>query len=542
MITKFQKIKDYVSSHKITSIIILVVILVIGYWGYKKFFTPAVPTQYVTEAVVKGTVIESVTGSGQVSTSNQIDLKSKNSGTITYVGVKSGDVVKAGKVLFSLDTTSAQKAIRDAEINLQNAQLSLDKLKIQNSNDNMSASSQKVYDDGFSAVSDTFLDLSSTVSGLDNILGQQNLSDNAARNSGKTALDYRQSAQDSYYKIQNALYKNTTDFRLLNRNSSKADIENIINETYDTTILLSDAIKNIKNFVDYIATDTGRSSEFASSESTLSSYTTTTDGHLSRLFGAKTNIKNNKDTSSNSDLDMQASTLSVEQRQNALQDARDALADYYVYAPFDGTISAVTAKVGDTASGTLGTIITNQKLAIISLNEVDIAKINLGQKVILTFDAILDLTITGAVAEIDSVGTVSQGVVSYNVKISFDVEDVRVKSGMSVSATIIANTAQDVLIVPNSAIKNQNGISYVEILQGSPSVTLPEQVQVQTGLVDDTNTEITSGLKEGDIIVTKTITGTTTTAKSTTPSLLNAVGGSRGSGAAGGAFRGGIGG
>ena len=520
---------------------------IIGYWGYKKFFTPAVPTQYVTEAVVKGTVVESVTGSGQVSTLNQIDLKSKNSGTITYVGVKSGDVVKRGKVLFSLDTTSAQKAIRDAEINLQNAQLSLDKLKIQNSNDNMSASSQKIYDDGFSAVSDTFLDLSTTISGINNILSQQNLSDNAARTISEAALNYRQVAQVSYFKALDAINKNTKDFSSISRNSSNTDIENIINETYNTTLLLSGAIKDTKSFVDFMVANTigGKSSDFTSSQNSLSSYTTTTDGHLSSLSSVKTNIKNNIDTSSNNGLDMQASILSIEQRQNALQDAKDALADYYVSAPFDGTISSVIAKVGDTASGTLGTIITNQKLAIISLNEVDIAKINLGQKVTLTFDAIPDLTITGSVAEIDSVGTISQGVVSYNVKISFDVEDARVKPGMSVSATVIVNTAQDVIVVPNSAIKNQNGTSYVETFsaplapiavgaQGSTSATSPQQTQVQTGLVDDTNTEITSGLKEGDIIVTKTITGSTAKTTTQAPSILGAIGGNRG-GAGGGA-------
>lgn len=541
--TFIQKIKSFISNHKIWSIIILIVLIYASYYFVFKAKANT-ETRYVTSVVSKGNIIVSVSGSGQVSTSNQIDLKAKNSGTVVYVGAKPGDVVKAGRVLFSIDATSAKKAVRDAEINLENAQISLDKLKIQNSNANMSISSQKVYDDGFSAVSNTFLDLPSTISGLDNILGQSNLSDNAARNSGKTALDYRQSAEEAYSKVKDAFDKNIVDFRLVSRDSSKTDIENIINETYDTTVLLDDAIKNTKNFVDYISGDTKRPSDFTSSESTLSTYTTATSGHLSSLYSAKTDIKNNIDNSSNSDLDIQASMLSVEQRQNALGDARDALADYSVYAPFNGTISSVVAKVGDVSSGTLGTIITNQKLASISLNEVDIAKIKLGQKVTLTFDAISDLTITGSVAEIDAVGTVSQGVVTYNVKISFDVEDARVKSGMSVSATIMTNTVQDVIIVPNSAIKNKNGISYVEVFsaplapavagtQGSMSLTLPEQIDVETGLANDTSTEIVGGLKVGDIIVTKTITATA--AKATTaPSILGAVSGNKTGGGGGG--------
>ena len=170
-----------------------------------------------------------------------------------------------------------------------------------------------------------------------------------------------------------------------------------------------------------------------------------------------------------------------------------------------------------------------------TLNEVDVAKINVGQKATLSFDAISDLSIAGTVSEIDAVGTVSQGVVTYAVKISFDTQDDRVKNGMSVSASIITNIKQDVLSVPNGAIKTKNGTSYVEIFDtplqtpiagavGSPSVVAPKQQIVTTGLASDSITEIVSGLKEGDQVVSRTITGTTSTTsakKSTsTKSLL----------------------
>lgn len=148
------------------------------------------------------------------------------------------------------------------------------------------------------------------------------------------------------------------------------------------------------------------------------------------------------------------------------------------------------------------------------------------------------MTINGEVSEIDSIGTVSSGVVTYNVKISFDVDDHRIKPGMSVSATIITETGQGVIVVPNTAIKNNKGANYVEIfdtqlenlnnrLQGSTSVNLPQKIGIKTGLVGDTLTEIKEGLKEGDVIITKTITGSsvTTSTKTSTPSILGAVGG-----------------
>lgn len=166
-------------------------------------------------------------------------------------------------------------------------------------------------------------------------------------------------------------------------------------------------------------------------------------------------------------------------------------------------------KKGDpvSASTILATLVTKQKIAEISLNEVDITKIKVGQKTTLTFDAIPDLTITGQVAEIDTVGTVTQGVVTYAVKISFDTQDDRVKPGMSISASIITDIKQDALLAPNSAVKQQGDAAYVEIFAGETQA--PRQQTVQTGLSNDTMTEITSGLNEGDRVVTQTITQTT---------------------------------
>ena len=160
----------------------------------------------------------------------------------------------------------------------------------------------------------------------------------------------------------------------------------------------------------------------------------------------------------------------------------------------------------------------------------------------LTFDAVPDLTMTGKVAQIDSIGTVSQGVVNYNVKISFDTNDIRIKPGMSVNTAIITNVRQDVLTVPNSAIKNQGGSTYVEMfsvplltplpgIQGSPSTVLPTEQAIITGVSDTTSTEIISGLKENDEVISKTILPSTKTT-TTTPSLLgNPAGGNRGGGA-----------
>jgi len=190
-----------------------------------------------------------------------------------------------------------------------------------------------------------------------------------------------------------------------------------------------------------------------------------------------------------------------------------------IKAPFDGQVAAVAVGVGDqatvssqvSASTAVLTLITPQKIAKITLNEVDVAKVKVGQKTNLTFDAVADLTITGTVVQVDTIGTVSQGVVSYGVNIVFDVQDDRIKPGMSVNANIILDSKTDVLMVPNSVVKNQNEQAYVqELVNGAP-----QNKNVEVGDSNDTMTEITSGLTEGETVISQTIstnnTGTQTT-------------------------------
>ena len=506
--TKFQKIKTFVVSHKKTSIAILIAIIILGYFGYKTFFKAPTQTLYTTGTVEKGSVLVSVTGSGQVSASNQIDLKPKVSGDITGVYVKAGQVVGKGKLLFSLDSRDAEKAVRDAETSLESANLDLEATNSQNENGD--TNQQVAVDNAYSTL------LNSTPEAVPT----------------DSVFDYTAPVISGYYSLGK---EGTIKITVYNSNSGlRFNATGLVGVDGPLSSITPQPLGDSGLYIKFPSTNINVYNWTINIPNTkASNYTSNYNAYQSAL---RSQAQSNS-SSPSTILSIKNKELAVTRAENSLQDAKDALANYYIYAPFNGVIASVVAKVGDSVSGTaLGSIITNQKIATISLNEVDIAKIKLGQKVTLTFDAIPELTITGEVAEIDSIGTVTQGVVNYNVKINFDVNDDRVKPGMSVSANIITDTAQDVLVVPNSAVKTQNGTSYVETFsapltgtatgtQGLPSATLPNQVGVEIGLVDDTNTEITSGLKEGDIVVTKTTTAAVTT-KSTAPSLINAVGGS----------------
>ena len=194
---------------------------------------------------------------------------------------------------------------------------------------------------------------------------------------------------------------------------------------------------------------------------------------------------------------------------------------YFIFAPFDGVIGQVNSdiKTGDNVSPStlLATLLTKEKIAKISLNEIETVSVKEGQKAILTFDALPDLKLVGRVIEIDTIGTISQGVVSYNVKIILEEDNEMIKPGMSASAEIITQMKKDILVLPSQAVKSENDIYYVnlvevpegkkeEYLKNPPSRMTIKKQEVSVGISNEKNTEIVSGVKEGDLVVLSSLT------------------------------------
>jgi len=521
-----------------------------GYWGYGKLFPSTVAIRYVTSDVQKGTLIVSVSGSGQISATNQVDLKEKASGDIVYLGIKNGQEVKAGQLLAQVDSRDAQKTVRDAEVSLEQAKVALEKLKgvttdegtIRGIKEKAQDDLKKAYDDGFNNVSNAFLDFPDIVTGLYNLLFSATLdrvqwnidyyTGTAKVYDKDKAQQYRDDVAVKYQEARKEYDKAFADYKNASRYSDSATIENLINETYDAAKALAESTKSAANLIQfYKDTLTARNitpNSFADTHlSALNTYTSKTNSYLLSLLTVKNTILNDKETLANTGFDITDQKIKVTQAENSLLDARQKLADYFIRAPFDGVIAVVNVEKGYSvsASTVVTTIITKQRTAKIAFNEVDVAKVKIGQKVTLTFDAIEGLSISGEVAEIDSIGTVSQGVVNYNVKIVFDTQDDRVKPGMSVSAAVITDVKQDVLLVPNSAVKSDGNGQYVEFLINNA----PQSQSVEAGLSNDTMTEIKSGIKEGDKIVIQTITVAiqTQTTQSSTGFRIPGLGGGR---------------
>jgi RND family efflux transporter MFP subunit len=298
--------------------------------------------------------------------------------------------------------------------------------------------------------------------------------------------------KDLSAKLGDTLAKGQVLFTLVNPQLD-VDVANAQN-AYDKAVLAVDQAK-----LDMLSAKTSLASTYKSSHTALAA-------------------KQAAAAVASANLAVEAAQNAVASAEVALQDAKDNAAARTVTSPMAGVITALSVENGDTlATGgsTSPLTITDPDTyqATITLAESDISTVETGQKAVLTFDALPDLTLSGKVTRIDTAGTNNSGVVSYTVIITPDVMDSSVKGGMTVSVNIITDVAADVLAVPSSAVKsNSDGSKYVQILQNGQ----PVNVTVETGMSSDSYTEITSGLTEGQEIITATSTADKSTTAATT--------------------------
>ncbi len=599
---------------------------------------PVQATKYVFGQVTRGTVVASVSGSGQVSGQNQINITPTVSGSITKVLIKTGDIVTEGTPLFEVDrklalrtVRDAQQSVRDAELSLQSTELTYKKyvapadklalVKAQNAvnlaqrslNDliagadpldikqaeadlatqieNTPKAIRDTYNNAIPELKTLAQNLRSFLYDADGVLGIDDVGKNDTFEGLLSVLDSSRLAlaKASYTNARQKIVDLKTQIDALDPlNENPANIEQaLVNSEQALRIsepLLQETaealISTLTSSSFSQGTLDGLRNKIQSDHSDIANELRTINTRRNTIDSAKTTYANSeraiekakdaltklREGADSIDIDLAKQSLmeaqvtlddlrkgpdtidiavqknTVAQRQSSLQSARDrlndaqeTLNDYTIRAPFDGVIVKINSQLADqvSASTQVSTILTQTKMATIPLNEVDIAKIKINQKATITFDAITDLTIAGNVSEVDAVGTISQGVVTYNVKVAFLTEDERIKPGMSASVSIATDVRPDVLIVPNSALRNGS----VQILpaitaptveaqsQGIASTTAPQSISVETGLASDQSTEIVSGLKEGDWVITRTIVPSTTAATTRTTSLLPTTGG-----------------
>jgi HlyD family secretion protein len=173
-------------------------------------------------------------------------------------------------------------------------------------------------------------------------------------------------------------------------------------------------------------------------------------------------------------------------------------------APADGTITAVDVKLGELVTAQKP-VITLQDVSSVyieaNINESDITRVALGQKVMVTFDAFgPEQVFPATISSIDPSSTTVSGVVNYKIKATLD-DSTQVLPGMTANMTITTGEKADVVFIPKAALRGENGSSFVYVMTDLKRNKY-EKRPVTTGFLGDGNRlEVSAGVSAGDTIV-----------------------------------------
>lgn len=510
---------------------------------------PAAETAYTTAAVERMDVNSSITGSGTLEAADSYSVSTLVEGTILTAAFEEGDQVEEGTVLYTIDSSDAASSLEQAQISLnqsersyQNTMESLEDLTV------TAPVSGQVYSIDVEA-------------GDEVSAGQQVVT---VRDSKTMSLEVTFPADDaaSFSVGQSASVTLDSTFETLTGSISKI--------AGNDTVLTGNVI--VRSVTIDVSNPGGLSTE-QSASAAVGTVTSTGSGTFTykaeeavtaQVSGTVASIQVSEGqqvsknqalvvlTSDDLDDQVQSAQDSLRNAQISYEKQTEQLEDYTVTAPITGTIVDKNYNAGETseANQVLCSIYDLSYLTMtLSVDELDISDIAVGQTVTITADAVEDRTYTGTVTKVSVAGTSSGSATTYPVTIRIDDTD-GLLPGMSVDATIELAAAQDVLAIPSAALNRGNTVL---VTAGSPSAangTLVEattedgedyySVEVTTGVIGDSYIEIVSGLQEGDTVVYIPTSGTSENPFSMMGEMPGGMGGGMPSGMPSGGMGGGM--
>lgn len=430
--------------------------------------------QYVE--VERGDLLVTISGSGNIETSEDADLSFSSGGRIATIHVEKGDRVTKGEILAELDADTLELARDQAEYALTQAEVVLTQAEL----------SQKTAEYNL----DNVMDQEDTL-GLALFNAQIDVR-SAKHNLGETQDIYtwpdietaQKDVDNAEAFLQYALQRNLSD-----------DTITYAQARLDAAEAVLDAKRNAHDTEEVtIARLQLEALELAEAQAQKNLDELNEDIALKELSvdAAKAAVAQAK----------QSVSLARQSLEQAEKDLREAV----ITAPFDGVVASVTAKEGDmipspamAPTQIINLIDPTSMELVVEVDEIDIPQVEVGQKVIITFDALSDVELDGVVATIYPLPIEIGGVIVYNVKIELDVpEKSGVRVGMSTEVDIVLVSRTDVLLVPDRAINNDDdGNPVVYVVVDDDLVAKP----VEVGISDDFNIEIISGLQVGETVL-----------------------------------------
>ncbi len=542
---------------KNTIVGVLVVALIGGgtftYKHFSKANENATTTTFRLVSVTKGNINQSVSGSGTVSSGAQYTLTAANAGTIDKMPVKLGDTIKSGSTVAHINETDSAQEVESNKNALQSAKDALE----QGQQDVNSVYTKAPISGRIKNITVQSGDDLGTMRAVNNGVlctistdGKMKISINA---SGLQVNDKVKVKYNGTITTGTVTSTNGSNSSNSNKTGSGSDLDSNSNSGNVTVVINRDdwpvdaSVSVLSSDGKILGSGTLEVNSPVSIEGANSGTVKSVLCSENQKVSKNTKLFKFDDSSVQSQI--QKLKQQVTMAQNQLSASQEKADKDTVTTPTDGVVSELNVKNGDsvTAGESIATIVDPNKMqVIVSIDELDITKVEVGQDANIAIDALSGNNYTGKVTQIDSIGTASNGVTTYNVTVSIDnAKDVKV--GMNATATIVIKGKENVLTVPASAIQNISGTTGQVLLaakyidKDGKSVTLKnanistllskEGKEVRLGFKNESTIEIVSGLTEGDqIAVPRTISKSMINSLKNTTTTQNAFGGMGGLG------------
>ncbi|MFA5744603.1 MAG: efflux RND transporter periplasmic adaptor subunit [Candidatus Paceibacterota bacterium] len=442
------------------------------------FFHKSSSYQFVT--VQRGSVAESVSLTGNTTPAKSVDLSFGSSGIIAHTYTTLGASVYAGQILAELNITDLAAQLRNAQAGLtiieQQASASKDNLSnVTAQQDSLVAGAWQSMHSNFAAVPTyTF-----------------------TTNPPPVISGSYTGTADGLYKIE-VYASSALGGASFNYSGLESGTESVTTNadvplgTQGLFVRFPDSV-SASSYVGSVWVINVPNTRWSGYANALKSYQTALETRQKSIADAQANVGDGI-VSSVTDAKITQARANVDSALAKIQNAR-------IIAPISGIVTQFDAKVGQLASPSapLASLIGNDGFEVnAGVSETDVGKLTVGNIVTMTLDAFPNETFSGKVFYIAPAQTNTQGVISYQIKISFEKPDPRLKSGLTANITIQTKQHNDVLILPQYAIlQNDNG-TFVETLSGNTVTTTP----VTLGIQDQKgNVEILSGVTEGEQVI-----------------------------------------
>ena len=496
-------------------IIIIAIVLIIAVLAVYFIFLKKKTPDYSVEKVVRGSVVQEVSETGTIKKGEEINLNFKNSGRIEKIYVKVGDEIASGQDLAKLDTSQLliQLAEAKASLELAKAQKGDAQISLDSAERNLASVKQKAEEDLSNAYEDAINTLNDAYSKTDNAFNSVN---NVQKTYFSTPNEYGLKVGDEKYRIEDALGKISVLVNNLKSDPQQGDVDSALSEAKTLLEKTRNAIKGVRDI-----TENAIYREFVSStdKTSLDTQKTNIITEIDSITSAQQAIATTKSTNETNinNAETEFATLEsqlraggngglyqaqVSQVQAQVALLEKQIQDATLQSPTDGKIARVEKREGETLQLTESfiSLLPAAPFQIdVDIYEEDIVKIQTGNPVDIEIAAFPDKAFKGKVILIDPAEKLVSDVVYYEVKIDFENPPQGIKSGMTADITIKTAQKNNVISIPDGALKKKYNKEYVEILVNGKKI---EEREIKIGLEgSDGMVEVISGLKEGEQVV-----------------------------------------